>query len=186
MAPKAAIELSFPLPDDLSPALLLQKLHIFEPLFRANPRIEEFHEIPTDLEELRKDSFFSSPDDVTVDLKMEDITTYEMHERVPLLPALGLSTVVTIHSTFQRVEDGVRAKAMAPAGTVVHARYTVREAVKNETQEAGDWEFTEAASVECNPLLRPFVARSFEDAHRELGARILQYVVDHLDENPSR
>lgn len=189
MAPSTAVELSFPVPDKLSPALLLQKLHTFEPLFRANPRMEESHEVPTDLDDVRKDLFFSSPDGVPANLSSQDFATYEMHERVPLLPILKLSTTVMIRIVFQRVDHGVRARAMAPAGTVVRSIYTVRQAVKaglEDGQAGGDWELTEAASVECNPLLRPFVARSFEDAHRELGAKILQYVMDHSETDSAR
>lgn len=111
----------------------------------------------------------------TQDKEGTDITIYKIFERVPILPFLGISRLIQVPVYFQNFAEGIRAKFEAPAGTVVRTTCTVRplEGDGVEGLRRDGWQLIEEAYVECNVLLKPFIAKSFDGAHATLCQRIL-------------
>lgn len=95
---------------------------------------------------------------------------YEIHDRIPILGKLAKKDV-RFPATFQSFPNGVRLKADAAAGTRVRSVYEV------SMGEGGEWELRETSVVECMPLLKGFVQKSFEAGHRDLGKRVLDGLV---------
>lgn len=116
--------------------------------------------------------------------------SYEIHDRIPVVAFLGLTKYVKFPAIFQSFATGVRLRADAAAGTRVRSIYEVcrRESVGEDMPRTagfegarpapgqGEWDLVERSYVECNALLKPFVMKSFEAAHRDL----CQKVVDHI------
>lgn len=201
------LELRFPLPAILSPQLVIQNLHSYEPLIRPNPYLQGFQRIPVDLDDVVADPFFT--EDGT------DIAAYEVHDRIPVV--FGLTKDVKFPAIFQAITTGVRVKADAAAGTLVRSTYEVcphryeqhqenegedyqqgdideflghpshgngggnsngqqlqQQQVQQQTQQ---WELVERSHVECSAVLKPFIMKSFEAAHRDLCQKVLDNIV---------
>lgn len=109
---------------------------------------------------------------------------------MPLVPGIGwASKAVTVPCVFQTFERGVRCRADAQAGVTVRSSYEVRKRgdVAKGQDGGGEREhgghvdkegyvLVEFAEIECGPLVKAFVKRSFASAHTE----ILQRVIDEL------
>lgn len=181
------LELHFPLPASLSPELVIRALHGYEALIRPNPYLQGFERQPVDLDDVVADPFFT--EDGT------NIAGYEIHDRIPVIAFLGLTKDVRFPALFQSFATGVRVRADAAAGTRVRSVYEVchREADANadagtvaasetpqevpQGQGAG-WDLVEKSHVECNTFLKPFIAKSFEAAHKDLCRRVIDYILE--------
>lgn len=129
-----------------------------------------------------------------------NIVSYEIHDRIPIVEFLGLMKDVTFPAIFQSFATGVRLRADAAAGTRVRSVYEVcprREtdgggggggglprtagfetvAAAAPGQQTGGWELVERSHVECNALLKPFVMKSFEAGHRDLCGKVIANIV---------
>lgn len=188
------IELHFPLPAYLSRDLAIQHLQTYEPLMTPHPYLVRFDRRAADPSGLAADPFFAEDG-----WRAE---SFVVVERVPVVPLLGLSKEVRIPATFQSFPAGVRCRADAQAGVTVWSTYEVaardlgaeferagragtdgvgHEGLDHDVLDAaglgspgaGQWELVEHARVECNALLKPFVVRSFEVAHRDLCRKII-------------
>lgn len=191
------LELHFPLPPTVSPELVIQTLHAYESLIRPNPYLQGFTRQPVDLEDVVADPFFT--EDGT------NITGYEIHDRIPILPVLGLAKDIRFPAIFQAFATGVRVRADAAAGTRVRSIYevcprppqeqagggedgdggsggqpdgVVEGAAGGRRYSAGGWDLVERSHVECSALLKPFVMKSFEAGHRDLGGKIVENIVE--------
>lgn len=180
------IELHFPLPAYLSPDLVVQHLQAYEPLITPHPYLLHYNRRPVD-EDVTADPFFT-----------EDgarIECYEVFERIAIVPLLGLSKDIKVPATFQSIPAGVRCRADAQAGVRVWSTYEVqRRDLGAEFERAGradsdgvarddgEWELVEYARVECSAIVKPFVVKSFETAHRDLCQR----VIDELKRKTSK
>lgn len=167
------LELHFPLPPTLSPDAVIRNLHAYEPLIRPNPYLQSFARTPVDLDEVVADPFFTEDG--------ANIVKYEIHDRIPVIPAIGWTSAVLFPAIFQSFATGVRLRADAAAGTRVRSVYGVERATRQQGEETtaagGEWELVERSHVECNPLLKPFVQRQFEAGHRDLGRKVLEDIV---------
>lgn len=182
------LELHFPLPPSLSPDLVIQNLHAYEPLIRPNPYLQGFSRLPVDLDDVVSDPFFTEDG--------SNIASYEIRDRIPLVESLGLMKDVTFPAIFQSFATGVRLRADAAAGTRVRSVYEVcprrgadggggvelpRTAGFEPNAAApargGGWELVERSHVECNALLKPFVMKSFEAGHRDLCGKLINNIV---------
>lgn len=159
------LTLHFPLPPTLAPSTVLRALHAYEPLITPNPYLHSFSRLPVDLAALVADPFFREDDGF-------NIMAYEIHDRIPILGRLA-SKDVRFPATFQSFPAGVRLRADAAAGTRVHSVYEVVV-----VDDAAGWELRETSVVECNPLLKGFVQKSFEAGHRDLGRRVLEELME--------
>ncbi|KAK3943261.1 hypothetical protein QBC46DRAFT_351637 [Diplogelasinospora grovesii] len=175
-----------PLPAYLTPQAVLEALHTYEPLIVANPYLKKYERRPVQLEELVNDAFFKEDG-----FKLQ---AFIVHDRVPIIPGVGswATKDIVIPCVFQSFEHGVRCRADAQAGVTVRSSYEVRRAgevqpdhpsvVHNQVtragaaETAGDYELVEIATIECGSLVKPFVKRSFSNAHQE----VLQRVVDEI------
>lgn len=168
------LELHFALPPSLSPHAVIRTLHAYEPLIRPNPYLQSFRRLPVDLDEIVADPFFTEDG--------SNIVKYEIHDRVPVLPALGWTSAVVFPAIFQAIPTGVRLRADAAAGTRVRSVYGVEQVdvgvgAAAGGRASGGWELVERSHVECNSLLKPFVQRQFEAGHRDLGRKVLENMV---------
>lgn len=139
-------------------------------MIRVQSVVERFARIhPEKLDHCLADPFF------TQDEEGADITTYEIVERIPILPVFGISQLITFPVYFQDFSEGVRSRVDAPAGTCLRTTYAVRPVEGNGVDEVGrgGWQLVEEADIECNVLFKPFVAKGFHDAHANMCQRIL-------------
>lgn len=195
------IELHFPLPAYLSPDLVIQHLQAYEPLITPHPYLLRYNRRPVE-KDVTSDPFFAEDG--------ARIECYEVFERVAIVPLLGLYKDLKIPATFQSIPAGVRCRADAQGGVKVWSTYEVQrrdlgaeferagragsdgiarddlhdivDGVGLSSPGAGEWELVEYARVECNVIVKPFVVRSFEAAHRDL----CQKVIDELKRKTSK
>lgn len=174
------LELHFPLPPPLLPDMVIQAVHAYEPLIRPNPYLQGFDRLPVDLDEIIADPFFTEDG--------SNIAKYEIHDRIPVLPAIGWMKDVSFPAIFQSFPTGVRLRAEAAAGTTVRSIYGVERAREQaeglsstdgsqSKPKSGGWELVERSHVECNALLKPFVQKQFEAGHRDLCQKVLDNLV---------
>ncbi|KAJ4422879.1 hypothetical protein N0V82_002404 [Gnomoniopsis sp. IMI 355080] len=182
------LELHFPLPSTLSPDIVVRAIHAYEPLIRPNPYLQGFDRLPVSLDEIVTDPFFTEDG--------SNIIKYEIHDRIPILAAIGWMKDVSFPAIFQSFPSGVRLRAEAAAGTTVRSIYGVERATRGKQQQTaegmsstadgslrsrgpggGDWELVERSHVECNALLKPFVQKQFEAGHRDLCQKVLDNLV---------
>ncbi|KAJ0115487.1 hypothetical protein N8I77_000846 [Diaporthe amygdali] len=196
------IELHFPLPAYLSPDLVVQHLQTYEPLIIPHPYLLRYNRRPVDEKDVIADPFFTEDG--------ANIECYEVIERVVIIPLLGLSKDIKIPATFQSFPAGVRCRADAQGGVRVWSTYEVQRrdlgaeferagradsdgVARDDLHDivdgaglsspgAGEWELVEYARVECNAIVKPFVVKSFEAAHRDL----CQKVIDGLKRTTSK
>lgn len=187
------IELHFPLPAYLSPDLVVQHLQAYEPLIAPHPYLLRYNRRPVDEKDVNEDPFFTEDG--------ARLECYEVFERIVIVPLLGLSKDIKIPATFQSTPAGVRCRADAQGGVRVWSTYEVQrrdlgaeferagragsDGVSRDdlhdvvdgaglsSPGAGEWELVEYARVECNAIVKPFVVRSFEAAHRGLCQRVI-------------
>ncbi|KUI53792.1 hypothetical protein VP1G_01098 [Cytospora mali] len=188
------IELHFPLPAYLSRDLVIQHLQTYEPLITPHPYLQRYDRKTVSLKDLLDDPFFTEDG--------WKIESYVVIERVPILPLLGLSKDIKIPAIFQSFPAGVRCRADAQGGVRVWSTYEVvrrdlgaeferagradsqgvghdgwdhdvLDAADLSSPGAGEWELVERAKVECSALVRPFVVKSFEAAHRDLCRKVI-------------
>lgn len=241
-----SLTLHFPLPPSLPPTLVIQALHAYEPLIRPNPYLQNFRRLPVDMDEVVADPFFnsssssssSSPPSPSSSSSSpafppaaansqehnddNDIASYEIHDRIPVVGFLGIYKDTIFPATFQTTPGGVKVKVDAAMGVKVRSVYEVCPAKNNnnnnkkksnhnqedEAAAAGGggggggleppkaqqqqqqqlgaggeehedhlWELVERSHVECGALLKPFVMKSFEAAHRDLCRKVLDNVI---------
>lgn len=117
--------------------------------------------------------------------------TYDVYERIPLIPGLA-SKEISFPVTFQDAPGGIRCRADAPGGVTLWAEFKVQPRPRTgggaspAASVAGEWEaevdrrreheLVEWVTVETNALLMPFVARTMEEAHREICRKVVDEV----------
>ncbi|KAL1861524.1 hypothetical protein Daus18300_008787 [Diaporthe australafricana] len=196
------IELHFPLPAYLSPDLVVQHLQAYEPLIIPHPYLLRYNRLPVDEKDVAADPFFTDDGART--------ECYEVFERIAIVPMLGLNKDIRVPATFQSFPAGVRCRADAQGGVRVWSTYEVQRrdlgaeferagradsggVARDDLHDivdgaglsspgAGEWELVEHAKVECSAIVKPFVVRSFEAAHRDL----CQKVIDGLKRTTSK
>ncbi|KAG8166765.1 hypothetical protein KVR01_002454 [Diaporthe batatas] len=187
------IELHFPLPAYLSPDIVIQHLQAYEPLITPHPYLLRYNRRPVDEKDVTSDPFFTQDG--------ARIECYEVVERVVIVPLFGLYKDIKIPATFQSSPAGVRCRADAQGGVHVWSTYEVQRrdlgaeferagragsdgVARDDLHDivdgaglsspgAGEWELVEYARVECNAIVKPFVVRSFESAHRDLCQKFI-------------
>lgn len=157
-------------PPELSREQVITHLQKYETIIRMQPVVEHFARIkPENLDHCLADPFFTQDKEGG-----PDITTYEIFERVPNMPLFGISQLIRFPVYFQDCAEGVRSRVDAPAGTCLRTTYTVRPVERDGVEQVGrgGWLLVEEADVECNVLLKPFIANSFHDAHTNVSENL--------------
>ncbi|KAK7426849.1 hypothetical protein QQZ08_006595 [Neonectria magnoliae] len=171
---------AIPIPGNLPPGVVLASVQSFIPFLDNHKTMTRYNETPPRPESIANDPFFSLGDDT--------LRFYQASELVTLAP--GLSKEVTYHVVFQRISDGMRTRAEAPAGVVIRAEYTVRPR-PNPTSPAGsdstgtgstitavgdEYELHEDVVVEANSLMMPFIIDSVVTAHHTICVGVIDEV----------
>ena len=169
-------EVTCPIPLELSDRSVIAALHRHENVLKLQPLISSYNEIESD-DGSESDPFFgelSSP-----------IKIYKATEFVTIIPGIGQLGKYPTHLlvSFQDAPDGLRSRAIAAAGVVVRATYSVRRAPENSPESNDDgtdgvdhsgWTLTEKIVVECPSWLMPLVKGNMEGAHKNLCRDLLE------------
>ncbi|KAF7543387.1 hypothetical protein G7Z17_g10783 [Cylindrodendrum hubeiense] len=170
---------SIAIPGNLPPAALITSVQSYIPFLSNHKTMTRYNENTPNPEAIANDPFFDPPWD-------DSIRFFEVTELVTLAP--GLSKEVTYQVVFQRIPDGVRSRAEAPAGVVIRAEYTVRPRL-GPTSPAGsdstgstvtavgdEYEMHEDVAVDANSLMMPFIVGSVVTAHRTICMGVIDEV----------
>lgn len=161
------------LPPDMKREQMIEHIQKFETIIRVQPKVDHFERLDTGkTDHIATDPFF------TKDAQGTDITTYEIHERLQIIPFLGISKIIKFPVYYQNFANGVRARVDAPGGTTVRATYVVRplDGYDGELRR-GAWRLVEESQVECSALVKPFVVKTFKDAHGGICQRLVDGLV---------
>lgn len=200
MPSKLTFQIAHPLPPWVSPDDVLAALHSYEPLITPNPYLVSFARRPVQIDEIVSDPFFRDDG--------RQLVAYEVRDRVPLVPGLAHKSV-TIPCVMQSFDGGVRCRSLAQAGVKVWSTWTLRLQEQRPSRDRRDrdaagtgsdsdsvgpakttvvgmaagWELVEEAKVECSPLVKPFVTKSFEAGHREILRKVIEGVAQRSAES---
>jgi len=114
------------------------------------------------------------------------LKSYEVTEVVTIIPGIGDYGKKTIKffSHFQDTATGVRTRADASMGIVLHAEYRVQPGgadgeVDGEGEGIGyaDWVLAEEVTVECSWWLMPLVKGNVYKAHRDMVRKLVEQVI---------
>ncbi|KPM40007.1 hypothetical protein AK830_g6574 [Neonectria ditissima] len=169
-----------PIPGNLPPGVVIASVQSFIPFLDNHKTMTRYSETPPRPESIADDPFFSSGDD--------SVRFFQVSELVTLAP--GLSKEVTYQVVFQRIPDGMRSRAEAPAGVVIRAEYTVRPRL-GPTSPAGsdstgtgstmtavgdEYDIHEDVMVEANSLMMPFIIDAVVTAHHTICVGVIDEV----------
>ncbi|KAF5020267.1 hypothetical protein F66182_7715 [Fusarium sp. NRRL 66182] len=175
------LTISIPIPGNLPPGAVVAGLQTITPFITHNRTITSVDEVLAAPEDTVDDPFFGPFDD--------SFRTFDCHEVISLAP--GLSKTIGWKAIFQSVTDGVRSRALAPAGVTVRAEWTVRQQQRapmgpispagsdstasgsTVTQEGDEYELHEDVFLEANSLLMPFIVDSCLAVHRDMCENLL-------------
>lgn len=159
------------LPPEMPREQIIKHIQKYETIIRVNPNLDHFKRLyPEKIDHVFADPFFAS------DQGGADIVTFEIYERLPILPLLGISKVIKFPVYYQNFSNGIRARVDAGWGTTVWASYVVRPLDGAELRR-GAWRLVEEVRVECNALVKPFVRKTCQEAHKNLCQRIVDGLV---------
>ena len=195
--PSLHFSLAYPLPADCAPDRVVAALQRYIPLITQNPYMVSYSRRPVNLSEIVDDPFFR--DDGTA------LAAFEVIDRIVVVPGFAKKQVV-IPCVMQRFSGGVRCRSFAAGGVKVWSTWRVMTRADAEasatatainrastdargrpptppatppaTQPAGtEYSLVEEARVECSSLVKPFVSRSFRDAHIEILRKVIKDVM---------
>lgn len=157
------------LPPNMKREQMIEHLQKYETIIREQPKVDHFELLgPSSADHIVADPFFINGAEDT------EISTYEIHERLQIVPFLGISTVIKFPAHYQKSTNGIRARADAPGGTTVRATYAVRPLDSYDAElRRGAWRLVEESQVECSAFVKPFVVKTFKDAHMGICQRIV-------------
>ncbi|KAK7741723.1 hypothetical protein SLS53_004783 [Cytospora paraplurivora] len=193
------IELHFPLPAYLSRDLVIQHLQTYEPLITPHPYLQRYDRRTVDVSDLVDDPFFTEDgwkiESYVVVERVPIIPLLGLSKEVKI-PATFQSFpsgarcradasggAVRVWSTYEVARRDLGAEferaGRADSDGVGHNgrdRDVLDDAAGlggGGFPGAGEWELVERARVECSAILKPFVVRSFEAAHRDLCRKVI-------------
>ena len=165
------------IPDFLSTADVIAALHDHDHCLTLQALTQGYKEIPTS-NDATSDSFFS-PEHIG------KIKTYEVTEGIVIIPGIGEwgKKYITFPVYFQDTPSGLKTRADAVGGVVLHAEYIVLPGgadaeVDGEGEGVGDakWVLVEDVIVECSWWLMPFVRKTMETAHKDIVRKVVEKV----------
>ncbi|KAL7933856.1 hypothetical protein V8C35DRAFT_302600 [Trichoderma chlorosporum] len=157
-----------PIPADLQANNVINVLHFHENLLTLQPQIASYSEVgPSE----------ASGFDAYFDRNGSQVKVYEAIEKVTILPGIGDwgKYPTSIIVSFQNTADGLKSRAVAPAGVVVTATYAVQKRTKQDSMSdtddgnnmaSSDWVLCQNVVLECSSWLMPFVKQNMEGAQR--------------------
>ncbi|OCL04655.1 hypothetical protein AOQ84DRAFT_441941 [Glonium stellatum] len=166
------------IPDFLTTVDVIEALHNHDHCLTLQALTKGHQEIPTN-DEAASDPYFS-PEHIG------KIKTYEVTEAITIIPGIGEwgRKYITFPVCFQNTPSGLKTRANAAGGVVLHAEYLVLPGgadseVDGEGEGVGDaqWVLVEDITVECSWWLMPFVRSTMETAHRDIVRKVVEKVV---------
>ncbi|KUI55864.1 hypothetical protein VP1G_03292 [Cytospora mali] len=104
-----------PLPRDLPPDLIISALQSYTPILKHQALVTNYQQTSIDLAALQADPFFRADG--------LDPAAFTVYERVTFLP--GVAKEISFPVLVQRFQNGIRARAAAPAGVSVYSQHVV-------------------------------------------------------------
>ncbi|KAF4470669.1 hypothetical protein FALBO_2426 [Fusarium albosuccineum] len=174
------LSIATPIPGNVPPGVVVAAIQTYTPLIRHHSAMTGFDEVSATPDVLDNDPFFGPWDD--------SVRAFQLRELITLAP--GLTKEITYQTIFQLVPDGTRSRAMAPAGIVVRAEFTVRQrrattvpispagsdstaSGSTVTAMGDEYELREEVLVEANSLLMPFITEALATVHRGICERVV-------------
>jgi len=168
------------IPAAISPSEIIANLHNHNNCLTVQSLTCGHQEIAPD-ETVLADPYFAPTSSAPSPLR-----TYEVTEVVTIIPGIGDYGKKTIKffSHFQDTATGVRTRADASMGIVLHAEYRVQPGgadgeVDGEGEGIGyaDWVLAEEVTVECSWWLMPLVKGNVHKAHRDMVRKLVEQVI---------
>jgi hypothetical protein len=167
-----------PIPSNISATSVITALHCHENLLTLQPQLSSYSEI----------SSTQVPDfDEYFDKLSGQVKVYKAIERITLLPGIGdmgkYSTTIVV--SFQDAADGLRSRAVAPAGIIVTSTYIVHRIksksaifdTHDEDKTGHDnWTLSQNVILECPSWLMPFVKQNMEGAQRYMCQNLIKKI----------
>lgn len=205
-----SLTLHFPLPPTLSPEQVVRNLHAYEPLIVPNPYLQGFRRLPVELDDVVNDPFFTEDGTNIVSYEIHDripvvgflgisketkfpaiFQSFGAGVRVKVEAAAG----VKVRSVYevcpkrhhQQQDDGFPMSTTTRRSSGSSSQDSVQDFYNTQAgalslAAGGEWELVERSRVECGALLKPFVMKSFEAAHRDLCQKVLNNAMGPRDQ----
>jgi hypothetical protein len=173
--------LRLPLPTHIPPERVVAHLQSFESLITPHPYLVRYERRPVVIRDVIDDPFFR-----------EDglrLSAYVVTERIKLMPGVGKD--IHIPAVFQSFHTGVRCRADASGGVRVWSSYEVaprnaaafegadEESLNSSTvDDAEGYDLVERVTLTCSPLVKRFVVKSIEPAHKEICERMVEDMIE--------
>ncbi|KAL6831509.1 hypothetical protein J3E69DRAFT_329598 [Trichoderma sp. SZMC 28015] len=166
----------YPIPSNVSTNDVIDVLHFHGNLLTVQPQLASYSEISS-TEASDFDTYFDNLD--------YPVKVYKAIEKIMIIPGIGDwgKYPTTIIVTFQNTIDGLKSRAVASAGVVVTATYTINKANKqgskcdtNDGDSLGDdsWILSQNVVLECSSWLMPFVKQNMEGAQRNMCQNLVK------------
>jgi hypothetical protein len=170
------------IPASLSPSDIIASLHNHNNCLSVQSLTCGHKEVPTPDPSVLADAYFAP----TLSAPAAPLKSYEVTETITVVPGMGNwgKKTITFYSHFQDTATGVRTRADASMGVVLHAEYRVQPGgadgeVEGEGEGIGyaDWVLAEEVTVECSWWLMPLVKGNVHKAHRDMVRKLVEQVV---------
>lgn len=167
-----SITVQVDIPPSLSPDRVIEALHFHLNVATLQPLVQNVKMIPPSQVE---GTYFGRAEEEFFNARPDDLDHYEVTERITVVPGIGDwgKKDITFPARFQNTVNGIKSWADAPSGVTVHADWIV----KPQEGKRGQWVLEEQATVECAPLLMPFVRKTFVGAHSDICQRLLEKII---------
>jgi len=181
MVAQHSFTLRLPLPSHLPAEQVVAHLQSFDTLITPHPYLVRYERRPVALTDVIDDPFFR-----------EDgmcLSAYVVTERIKLMPGVGKD--IQIPAVFQSFHSGVRCRADASGGVRVWSSYEVaprkvaaferaeEESVNgSNADDAEGYDLVERVTLTCSRLVKRFVVKSIEPAHKEICERMIEEMME--------
>ncbi|KAK7418740.1 hypothetical protein QQX98_003758 [Neonectria punicea] len=162
--------ISIPIPNHVPPQVVLAFVQTFTPTMRLNDHVAGFEEIPTDPSSLPDDAFFGPCN--------RTLRSFQIREVTQLAP--GINREATWPVAMQCIPNGINCRAKALMGTIVWARWTVRQRHPEDSPTRvgeEEWELHDEVLVHAHSLMMPFTKSVIHRAHYNISQRMVDEVV---------
>ncbi|ROW14104.1 hypothetical protein VPNG_04142 [Cytospora leucostoma] len=103
------------LPRDLPPEAVVSALQSYTAIIQNQAFVTHYEQTDVDTASVEADPFFRADGTGTA--------SYKVYERVTFIPGVGKE--ISFPTVFQRFENGIRTRAIAPAGVTIYSQHVV-------------------------------------------------------------
>ncbi|KAF2816882.1 uncharacterized protein BDZ99DRAFT_456687 [Mytilinidion resinicola] len=169
------------IPANISPSDIIATLHNHTNCLTVQSLTCGHQEVPAH-DDVQSDPYFAP----TSSAPPAPLKSYEVTEVVTIVPGIGDwgKKTIKFFSHFQDTATGLRTRADASMGVVLHAEYRVQPGgadgeVDGEGEGIGyaEWVLAEEVTVECSWWLMPLVKGNVYKAHRDMVRKLVEQVI---------